>query len=110
MCRLYGCSGRDLSQYFDTIPHSELLPCVAQRIVDKHMLHPIKMWLKTPVEERDEAGQKRLTGGTGNDRGAPQGGVVSPLLANLYMNRMLKGWRNTETGGAIPGQSGDLRG
>jgi RNA-directed DNA polymerase len=73
----------DLSQYFDTIPHSELLPCVAQRIVDKHMLHPIKMWLKTPVEERDEAGQKRLTGGTGNDRGAPQGGVVSPLLANL---------------------------
>jgi RNA-directed DNA polymerase len=80
------------------IPHSELLQCVAKRIVDKHMLHLIKMWLKTPVEETDEAGKKRLTGGKGNDRGTPQGGVVSPLLANLYMNRMLKGWRNTKRG------------
>ena len=88
----------DLSKYFDTIPHSELLQCVAKRIVDKHMLHLIKMWLKTPVEEQDEAGKKRLTGGKGNDRGTPQGGVVSPLLANLYMNRMLKGWRNTKRG------------
>jgi RNA-directed DNA polymerase len=88
----------DLSKYFDTIPHSELLQCVAKRIVDKHMLHLLKMWLKTPVEEKDEAGKKRLTGGKGNDRGTPQGGVVSPLLANLYMNRMLKGWRNTKRG------------
>ena len=85
----------DLSKYFDTIPHSELMPCVARRIVDKHMLHLIKMWLKVPVEERDEKGKKRLTGGKGNDRGTPQGGVISPLLANLYMNRMLKGWRQT---------------
>src|ERR1039457_6332844 len=45
----------DLSKYFDTIPHSELLQCVARRIVDKHMLHLIKMWLKVPVEEKDEA-------------------------------------------------------
>jgi RNA-directed DNA polymerase len=88
----------DLSKYFDTIPHSELLQCVAKRIVDKHMLHLIKMWLKVPVEEKDEAGEKRLTGGKGNDRGTPQGGVVSPLLANLYMNRMLKGWRTTKRG------------
>jgi RNA-directed DNA polymerase len=88
----------DLSKYFDTIPHSELLQCVAKRIVDKHMLHLIKMWLKVPVEEKDEAGKKRLTGGKGNDRGTPQGGVVSPLLANLYMNRMLKGWRKTKRG------------
>jgi len=51
--------------------------------------------LKVPVEERDEKGKKRLTGGKGNDRGTPQGGVISPLLANLYMNRMLKGWRQT---------------
>jgi RNA-directed DNA polymerase len=85
----------DLSKYFDTIPHSELLQCVARRIVDKHMLHLIKMWLKVPVEEEDETGKKRLTGGKDNDRGTPQGGVVSPLLANLYMNRMLKGWRKT---------------
>src|SRR6266700_3449783 len=98
------CSGytdvvdADLSKYFDTIPHSELLQCVARRIVDKHMLHLLKMWLKVPVEEEDEKGKKRLTGGKGNDRGTPQGGVVSPLLANLYMNRMLKGWRNTKRG------------
>jgi len=85
----------DLSKYFDTIPHSELMQCVARRIVDKHMLHLLKMWLKVPVEERDEKGKKRLTGGKDNDRGTPQGGVVSPLLANLYMNRMLKGWRQT---------------
>jgi len=88
----------DLSKYFDTIPHSELLQCVAKRMVDKHMLHLIQMWLKAPVEEKDEAGKKRLTGGKGNDRGTPQGGVVSPRLANLYMNRMLKGWRNTKRG------------
>ena len=56
------------------------------------------MWLKVPVEEEDAAGKKRLTGGKGKDRGTPQGGVVSPLLANLYMNRMLKGWRNTKRG------------
>jgi RNA-directed DNA polymerase len=85
----------DLSKYFDTIPHSELMQCVARRIVDKHMLHLIKMWLKVPVEEEDEKGNKRLTGGKDNDRGTPQGGVISPLLANLYMNRMLKGWRQT---------------
>ena len=88
----------DLSKYFDTIPHSELMQCVARRIVDKHMLHLVKMWLKVPVEERDEAGKKRLTGGKDNDRGTPQGGVISPLLANLYMNRMLKGWRQTGRG------------
>jgi RNA-directed DNA polymerase len=88
----------DLSKYFDTIPNSELLQCVARRIVDKHMLHLIKMWLKVPVEETDEAGKKKLTGGKDHDRGTPQGGVVSPLLANLYMNRMLKGWRKTKRG------------
>jgi RNA-directed DNA polymerase len=88
----------DLSKYFDTIPHAELLECVARRIVDKHMLHLIKMWLTVPVEERDTTGKKRLTGGKDKDRGTPQGGVISPLLANLYMNRMLKGWRRTGRG------------
>ena len=62
------------------------------------MLHVIKMWLKVAVEERDETGKRRITGGKDNDRGTPQGSVVSPLLANLYMNRMLKGWRNTKRG------------
>ncbi len=88
----------DLSKYFDTIPHSELLQCVARRIVDKHMLHLLKMWLKVPVEERDDKGNKRLTGGKDRDCGTPQGGVVSPLLANLYFNRMLKGWKQTGRG------------
>ncbi len=88
----------DLSKYFDTIPHSELMQCVARRIVDRQMLHWIKMWLKAPVEERDENGKRRLTGGKDNDRGTPQGGVISPALANLYLNRMLKGWRQTKRG------------
>jgi RNA-directed DNA polymerase len=88
----------DLSKYFDTIPHSELLECVARRIVDGQILQLIKMWLKVPVEERDEKGKRRLTGGKGQDRGTPQGGVISPALANLYMNRMLKGWRQTRRG------------
>lgn len=88
----------DLSKYFDTIPHSELMRCVARRIVDKHLLHLIRMWLQVPVEEREETGKKRFAGGKDNDRGTPQGGVISPLLANLYMNRMLKGWKQTKRG------------
>jgi len=88
----------DLSKYFDTIPHSELLQSAARRIVDRYMLHLIKMWLKVPVEERDGNGKRRLTGGKDNDRGTPQGGVISPVLANLYMNRMLKGWRQSRRG------------
>jgi RNA-directed DNA polymerase len=88
----------DLSKYFDTIPHSALMQCVARRIVDRQMLHLIKMWLKVPVEERDEKGKRQLTGGKDHDRGTPQGGVISPALANLYMNRMLKGFRQTRRG------------
>jgi len=81
----------DLSKYFDTIPHSELMQCVARRIVDRDVLHLIKMWLTVPVEERDEKGNRTWTGSKGC--GTPQGGVISPLLANLYMNRFLKYWR-----------------
>jgi len=86
----------DLSKYFDTIPHRELMQSVARRIVDRDVLRLIKMWLKVPVEERDENGNRRLTGGGSSSRGTPQGGVISPLLANLYMNRFLKYWRITE--------------
>jgi RNA-directed DNA polymerase len=85
----------DLSKYFDTIPHRELIQCVARRIVDRDMLHLIKMWLKVPVEERDESGNRRISGGKNSTCGTPQGGVISPLLANLYMNRFLKYWRIT---------------
>ena len=88
----------DLSKYFDNIPHRELMACVARRIVDGEMLRLVKMWLKAPVEERDEQGKRRMTGGRGSSRGTPQGGVASPLLANLYMNRFLKYWRITERG------------
>src|SRR5208283_3164578 len=66
--------------------------------VDGQMLHLIQMWLQVPVEEREANGKRRLTGGKGNDRGTPQGGVISPGLANLYMNRMLKGFRQTRRG------------
>ena len=85
----------DLSQYFDTIPHAELLPCVARRMADRQVLKTIKMWVKTPVEERDENGKRRMTGGKRSQSGTPQGGVISPLLANLYRNRFLKYWRRT---------------
>jgi len=88
----------DLSKYFDNIPHRELMMCVARRIVDREVLHLVKMWLKAPVEERDEQGKRHMTGGRGSSRGTPQGGVASPLLANLYMNRFLKYWRITERG------------
>jgi RNA-directed DNA polymerase len=83
----------DLSKYFDNIPHRDLMQCVARRIVDRHVLVLIKMWLKAPVEERDGDGKRRIVGGKGNTRGTPQGGVASPLLANIYMNRFLKHWR-----------------
>jgi RNA-directed DNA polymerase len=83
----------DLSKYFDTIPHRELMQSVARRICDPHVLHLIKLWLRVPVEERDGEGRRRMNGGKGNRQGTPQGGVISPLLANLYMNRFLKHWR-----------------
>jgi RNA-directed DNA polymerase len=86
----------DLSKYFDTIPHSELLQSVARRIADGRVLHLFKMWLKSPVEERDEKGNRTVTGG--QSTGTPQGGVASPLLANLYMNRFLKHWRREGKG------------
>src|SRR5271166_981934 len=88
----------DLTKYFDTIPHEQLMRSVARRIVDKDILKLIKMWLKTPIEETDEDGRKRLTGGKRSKQGTPQGGVISPLLANVYMNRFLKYWRLTEQG------------
>jgi RNA-directed DNA polymerase len=91
----------DLSKYFDTIPHSDLLKSVARRIVDRHVLQLIKLWLKAPVEERDGDGKRRMSGGKSNTRGTPQGGVVSPMLSVIYMNRFLKHWRLTGRGEAF---------
>ncbi len=73
----------DLSKYFDTIPHSELMQCVARRIVDRDMLRLIKMWLKVPVEERNENGKPRVSGGKGSSCGTPQGGVMTPLTQKV---------------------------
>src|ERR1700716_1307376 len=92
----------DLSRYFDSIPHDELLKSVARRIVDRHVLRLIKLWLKAPIEEQDDGdGTRRIGGGKSNTRGTPQGGVASPLLANIYMNRFLKYWRLTGRGEAF---------
>jgi RNA-directed DNA polymerase len=73
----------DLSKYFDTIPHSELMQCVARRIVDRDMLRLIKMWLKVPVEERDEDGKPRVSGGKKSTCGTPQGGVMTPRTQKI---------------------------
>src|SRR5262249_44863373 len=84
----------DLPDYFGSIPHSELLKSVARRVVDRRVLHLIKMWLESPVEETDERGRKtRTTGARDNRRGIPQGSPISPLLANLYMRRFVLGWK-----------------
>src|SRR5262249_17224907 len=92
----------DLSRYFDSIPHFDLMKAVARRIVDRHVLRLIKLWLKAPIEERDEGnGRRRIGGGKSNPRGRAQGGVASPLLANIYMNRFLKHWRLTGRGEAF---------
>jgi RNA-directed DNA polymerase len=88
----------DLSKYFDTIPHDELMQSVACRVVDRQMLKLIKGWLKVPVQERDEEGNPRMTGGKGSKKGTPQGGVISPLLANIYMHRYLRFWRQRGKG------------
>jgi len=84
----------DLSGYFDSIPHAELMKCVARRVVDGAMLHLIKMWLEAPVEETDDRGNAhRTTRNKDEGRGTPQGAPISPLLSNLYMRRFVLGWK-----------------
>ena len=84
----------DLSGYFDSIPHAELMKSVARRISDGRVLGLIKTWLETPVEEVDARGRKqRTTRNRDEGRGTPQGAPLSPLLANLYMRRFVLGWK-----------------
>jgi RNA-directed DNA polymerase len=84
----------DLSSYFDSLPHAELLKSVARRVADGAMLHLIKMWLEAAFEETDERGhQRRSTRNRDEGRGTPQGSPISPLLSNLYMRRFVLGWK-----------------
>jgi RNA-directed DNA polymerase len=85
----------DIVRYFEEIPHGDLLKSVARRIADGKVLRLVKLWLKSPVEERERSGRWRRTGGRKQKRGIPQGGVISPLLANVYINRVLRHWRET---------------
>ena len=87
----------DLSGYFDSIPHSELMKSVSRRISDGRMLRLIKMWLEAPVEESNGKGnRRRTTRNKDQGIGTPQGAPISPLLSNIYMRRFVKGWK---TGG-----------
>jgi len=84
----------DLSGYFDSIPHAELMKSVARRVSDRHLLGLIKAWLEMPVEQTDERGRtRRTTRNKAEGRGTPQGAPLSPLLSNLYMRRFILGWK-----------------
>jgi RNA-directed DNA polymerase len=80
----------DISKYFDTIAHDRLLKLVAKWIVDKNILRLIKLWVKAAVVEEGQDGKKRYKG---NTKGTPQGGVISPLLANIYLNVLDTVWK-----------------
>ncbi|MDT8317356.1 MAG: group II intron reverse transcriptase/maturase [bacterium] len=83
----------DLSKYFDTIPHDKLLKVVAERILDGEILRLVKMWLKATVVEEGRDGKNRnVGGGKGNRKGTPQGGVISPLLSNIYLHLLDRTW------------------
>ena len=80
-CAVYDA---DLKGYFDSIPHDKLMACVQMRVVDKSVLKLLRMWLKAPVSERAEGRGKPTV--KRNKKGTPQGGVISPLLANIYLH------------------------
>src|SRR5258708_17189970 len=84
----------DLADYFGSIPHADLMLSLARRIVDRRVLHLIKMWLECSVEETDHRGrQMRTTEAKDSSRGIPQGSPISPLLAHVYMRRFVLAWK-----------------
>ena len=82
----------DLSKYFDMIPHDKLLKTVAERIVDKQILSLLKQWLKVRIIKVDKDKKTDMGGGKKARKGTPQGGVISPLLANIYLNILDRIW------------------
>ena len=83
----------DLSDYFNTIPHGALVRCLSRRIADGHMLSVIKQWLRVPVVEHTKNGECRTTEAADKNRGVPQGGPLSPMMANLYLRRFILAWK-----------------
>lgn len=94
----------DISKYFDSIPHDKLMEKVKRRISDYGIIILLKSWLMCPVAEPTESGKWRIVGGKANKSGTPQGGVISPLLANIYLHELDDSFYNDEDS---PGKDGD---
>ncbi|MEL7169944.1 MAG: reverse transcriptase/maturase family protein [Bacteroidota bacterium] len=85
----------DLASYFDSIPHGRLMRRLGRRISDGRVLRAIKLWLVAPVAERRRRTVRRSAAARRTNRGTPQGGALSPLLANLYFRRLVLAWRRS---------------
>ncbi|HEY3780512.1 MAG TPA: group II intron reverse transcriptase/maturase [Fimbriimonadaceae bacterium] len=94
-CAVYDA---DLSSYFDSIDHRKLIACMRRRVVDRSVLRLIRLWLESPVQEPDGRGGKRLVRSV---KGTPQGGVISPLLSNVYLHELDLRWNRAGGPGTL---------